>query len=29
MDKTPYGGAADSALARITNEAGLGIYHIH
>ena len=29
MDKTPYGGAADSALARITDEAGLGIYHIH
>ena len=29
MEKTPYGGAADSVLARITDEASLGIYHIH
>ena len=29
MEKTPYGGAADSALAKITDEASLGIYHIH
>ena len=29
MGKTPYGGTADSALARITDEASLGIYHIH
>ena len=29
MEKTPYGEAADSALARITDEASLEIYHIH
>ena len=29
VEKTPYGGAADSALAKVTDEASLGIYHIH
>ena len=29
MKKTPYGGTADSTLASITDEASLGIYHIH
>ena len=29
MEKTPYGGAADSAVASITDEASLGIYRIH
>ena len=29
MEKTLYDGAADSALTKITDEASLGIYHIH
>ena len=29
VEKTPYGGAADSALAKVTDEASLGIYHNH
>ena len=29
VEKTPYGGAADSALAKVTDEASLGICHIH